>query len=266
MAVKAMNQIDIVDLTDGYSVLLSQESATVPGDKDGKAIASQNAFSVSVTALVGSGKVACTVTPTCPTGVTAGTPTTSDNVVTVPFSVANTLVNSGVIQLAVAITGTGVTITKTVGVAVAKTGASGQSQYTYIRYSANADGSNMTDTPSASTKYIGVYSGTASSCPAYTSFTWSKYMGDDGDDALVLHIESSAGTIFKNTQAATTLTAHVFKGGVELTAQQIAALGTVKWYKDGGSTPVGTGTTYSISAGDVTNRATFAAELDDGAA
>ena len=59
-------------------------------------------------------------------------------------------------------------------------GSNGQSYYTYIRYSANSDGSNMVTTPTSTTKYIGVYSGTSSTVPAYTAFTWSKYVGNDG--------------------------------------------------------------------------------------
>lgn len=261
--IKATNQIDVVDLTDGYSVLLSQESATVPGDKDGRALALANAFSVTVTALCGSERLACTVTPTCPAGVTAGTQTTSDLAVTIPFSVTTALSGAAVVSLAVTITAAGVTVMKTVGVAVARTGGDGQSYYTYVRYSANADGSDMVASPTDDTKYIGVYSGTSATVPGHGSFTWSKYMGDDGDDGIVLTIESSAGTIFKNTQAATTLTARVFQGGAELTAQQIAQLGTVRWYKDGGSTAVGTGTTFGISAGDVTNKATYVAQLEE---
>ncbi len=262
MAVKAVNQIDVVDLTDGYAVMLSADSATVPGNSSGAAIAATNAFSVSVTALCGSNVVACTVATTCSSGISAGTQSISSNVVTIPFSVTSSLVNTGTVQLAVTITDAGVTVNKTLGVAVAKTGTSGQSYYTYVRYSENSDGSNMTSTPSDSTMYIGVYSGTSSSVPAYTSFTWSKYMGDDGDDGIVLTIESSAGTIFKNTSAATTLTARVFLGGTELSTSEIAALGTVNWYKDGGSTAVGTGVTFGISAGDVTNKATYVAQLE----
>lgn len=261
--IKATNQIDVVDLTDGYSVLLSQESATVPGDKNGTAIAQANAFSVTVTALCGSEKVACTVTPTCPTGVTAGTQTTSDLAVTIPFSVTTALSGAAVVSLAVTITDAGVTVTKTVGVAVARTGGDGQSYYTYVRYSENADGSGMVSSPTASTKYIGVYSGTSATVPSYGSFTWSKYMGDDGDDGIVLTIESSAGTIFKNTQAATTLTARVFQGGTELSASDLTDLGwSIKWYKDGGATPVGTGKTFGISAGDVASKATYVAQLE----
>ena len=76
-------------------------------------------------------------------------------------------------------------------------------------------------------------------------------------------ITSSAGTIFKNASISTTLTAHVYKAGVELTSTQISSLGTIKWYKNGSSTAESTtGPTYSISAGNVTNKATFEARLE----
>lgn len=92
--------------------------------------------------------------------------------------------------------------------------------------------------------------------------------GDKGDtgaagaDALALVITSSAGVIFKNTSIATTLTAHVYKGGVEMTGTALTALGTIKWYKDGGTTAIATGQTYTISAGDVENKANFTAQLE----
>ena len=86
--------------------------------------------------------------------------------------------------------------------------------------------------------------------------------GDAGDDAITLVIESSAGFIFKNTQAVTTLTARVFKGGQEVTGSALTALGAIKWYKDGGSTAVGTGTTLQITAGTVTNHASYTANLE----
>lgn len=86
--------------------------------------------------------------------------------------------------------------------------------------------------------------------------------GKDGLDAITMAITSSGGTIFKNTAIATTLTAHVYKGGVEVTGSALSALGTIKWYKDGGTASVATGSTYTISAGDVTNKATFSAQLE----
>lgn len=86
--------------------------------------------------------------------------------------------------------------------------------------------------------------------------------GKDGLDAITMAITSSGGTIFKNTAIATTLTAHVYKGGVEVSGSALTSLGTVKWYKDGGTTAVATGSTYTISAGDVSNKATFSAQLE----
>lgn len=42
----------------------------------------------------------------------------------------------------------------------------------------------------------------------------------------------------------------------------VLTLGTIKWYKDGGTTAVATGTTYTIGAGDISNKATFSAQLE----
>lgn len=86
--------------------------------------------------------------------------------------------------------------------------------------------------------------------------------GTNGKDAITMAITSSGGTIFKNTAIATTLTAHVYKGGVEVTGSTLSSLGTIKWYKDGGTTAVATGSTYTIGAGDVSNKATFSAQLE----
>lgn len=86
--------------------------------------------------------------------------------------------------------------------------------------------------------------------------------GADGADAITMSVTSSNGTIFKNSAIATVLTAHVYKAGAELTDAEIAALGTIKWYKDGATTAVATGVTLTIDAGDVTNKATYIAQLE----
>lgn len=63
------------------------------------------------------------------------------------------------------------------------TGNNGQSSYTYIRYSEQSDGTGFVSTPTASTKYIGVYSGTSATAPTNkAAYTWSKYIGDNGKD------------------------------------------------------------------------------------
>lgn len=92
--------------------------------------------------------------------------------------------------------------------------------------------------------------------------------GDTGDtgaagaDAISLVVTSSAGTIFKNTNIATTLTAHVYKAGAEVTGSALTALGTIKWYKDGSSTAAATGQTLTITAGDVSNKVSYEARLE----
>lgn len=86
--------------------------------------------------------------------------------------------------------------------------------------------------------------------------------GQDGADALTLVITSSNGDIFKNTAIATTLTALVYKGGAEVTGSALTALGTIKWYKDGGMEAVATGQTLTITAGQVQTKATYIAQLE----
>lgn len=86
--------------------------------------------------------------------------------------------------------------------------------------------------------------------------------GANGADAVTLVITSSGGFIFKNTAIATTLTAHVYKAGTELTGSALTAQGTIKWYKDGGTTAIATGTTLNITAGAVANSANYTAQLE----
>lgn len=86
--------------------------------------------------------------------------------------------------------------------------------------------------------------------------------GINGADAITVVVTSSNGLIFKNSDIATTLTAHVYRGGTEITGTALSGLGSIKWYKDGGSTAVATGTTFSISAGDIDNKASYVAQLE----
>ena len=102
------------------------------------------------------------------------------------------------------------------------------------------------------------------------NFSWAKAKagaagsnGSNGAPAITLEISSSAGLVFKNTQVATVLTANVYQGGVQVTGAALTALGTVKWYKDGSSTATATGTTLTIAAGDVADRATYEARLEN---
>ena len=86
--------------------------------------------------------------------------------------------------------------------------------------------------------------------------------GTNGADALTLVVLSSNGNIFKNTNIATTLSAHVYKGGVEVTGSSLTALGTIKWYKDGSQAAVATGSNLTINPGDVNNYVNYTAQLE----
>lgn len=62
-------------------------------------------------------------------------------------------------------------------------GADGQTTYTWIAYSDNADGSGMYQVPTSSTKYIGIATNktTASESSNPADYTWSQFRGDDGE-------------------------------------------------------------------------------------
>lgn len=71
------------------------------------------------------------------------------------------------------------------------TGNSGNS--VFIRYSAYENGANMTENPTASTKYIGTYTGTKASTNP-TQYSWSKYTGDDGNSVFIRYSANADGS------------------------------------------------------------------------
>lgn len=213
MAIKSVDQISIVDVTDAYSVILTSETHAFPGTINA---AKAGSTTTQILALQGATQVACSVTVSeivKPAGVTVSSDSNATSP-TLTISVTTSVTTGGVIKIPVHIGD--VTITKEFTFTIAFTGETG------------AKGST----------------------------------GAAGADAITLSITSSNGTIFKNSAIETVLTAHVYKAGAELTAAQIAALGTVKWYKDGGETAVGTGVTLTIDAGDVSHKASYVAQLE----
>lgn len=155
-------------------------------------------------------------------------------------------------------------------------GTDGKTSYLHIAYANSADGSSgFSTTDSAGKLYIGQYTDFVSADSTdYKKYSWSKIkgetgaqgpQGDEGNpgaDALTLVITSSNGNIFKNTAIATTLTAHVYKAGAEVLGSALAALGTIKWYKDKGTNAVATGSALTINPGDVSNNASYTAQLE----
>lgn len=70
-------------------------------------------------------------------------------------------------------------------------GEDGKTTYTWIAYSDNADGADMYQIPTDSTKYIGiaVNKDTATESNAPADYTWSRFRGADGKDAVMFAIE-----------------------------------------------------------------------------
>ena len=78
-------------------------------------------------------------------------------------------------------------------------GTSGSSSYTWIRYSANEDGSNMTTIANEDTKYIGVAITDEDSAPTdHTRYSWALFKGSDGrgvERTEVSYQKSRSGTV-----------------------------------------------------------------------
>ena len=342
MAKKASNQVDLLDLTDGYSIIMTNDSYTFLGTET--SVNGTQTTSTQIMALCGAEQVACKIGAIeCPEGLSAvsdgKTPTP-----TVTITATSALKKTGSITIPVIIGE--ITVNKVFSFSIAFKGQNGQDgtsvtvKSTSVTYQISASGTTtptgegLTSVPNvpagqylwtktvvtysdgkSTTAYSVSRSGTngsngssitvtsqevtyqkgnsgttpptgewSSTIPATNpgEFLWTKTVvtysdgkytisysvsrngtnGTDGQDALNLVIESSAGTIFKNTAIATTLTAHVYKGGTEVIGGALSALGTIKWYKDGGSVPIATGSTFTVSAGDVSNKATYTAILE----
>lgn len=292
MAIKAADQVSIVDITDAYSILLTSESVTfVAGNSS--TLGTQQTATTTVVAYRGDTALVPTVgNITAPTGITVSKGTATTAGCTLTITAAATLASGGSIEIPVTVDGD-VTITKKFTFAIAFKGGTGGTGPTGVSmrnkgewssgtaYTAGTSGGTYIDVVTLDgASYMCKSGHTASSSNKPPNSTYWTLIaekgeqgiqgiqgipgpqGDAGDDAITLVITSSAGTIFKNASIATTLTAHVYQGGVEVTGSALTALGTIKWYKDGSSTAESTGVTKTISAGDVTNKVTYTAQLE----
>lgn len=339
MAIKASTQIDLIDLTDGYAVNLSNDNHTFQGTTN--AVNGTQTITSKITAMCGSNIVACTLgTISTPTGlsvvsdnkspeptitITATSALTTSGSFTIPVIIGDITVGK-VFSYAIAFKGSnGTSVTVSSNSTTYQTSTSGttvptgswvttvptvpKGQYLWTKvvvtysdgksttaYSVSyqpTNGSNGTSITISSTKtsYQASSSGTTPPTGTWSDspvagtagqYIWTRTVvtysdgksttsysisrngtnGTNGVDSYAISITSSAGTIFKNTEIATTLTAKVFKGATELTGSALTSAGTIKWYKDGSTTSTATGTTLTISAGDVTNHGSYIAQLE----
>ena len=184
-----------------------------------------------------------------------GRPTAQSLTVTVQAYKGADVMASSAVTIGTISTPTGVTASKsglTITLAIATTCTGGQ-----VSIPVTLDGEiEFTKTVSISISKTG-----ATGAKGDTGAT-----GAAGDDAILVTITSDNGTIFKNATGSTTLTAHVFVGGVEKTISSAGVvdggLGSIYWYKDG--TKVTTASkTLTIAASAVSSKMVVTAQLEE---
>ncbi|WP_305154447.1 phage tail protein, partial [uncultured Dubosiella sp.] len=72
--------------------------------------------------------------------------------------------------------------------------------------------------------------------------------GIAGKDAIIISYDSPNGLEFTESKKSLTITAKVFKGGIELTDAQVNALGAIKWYQVGVTAAIASGKTLTLTA------------------
>ena len=266
MAIKAGDQITIVDVTDAYSVILTSESYTFVGGTSG---ATSGNCVTEVVAFCGSNQITeVTVGDIiCPPGISASVDGSGTPKVTITFNITSTLSTSCEATIPVHVDG--IEINKKFSFAVAKSGTSVTVSSTSVTYQAGDSGTAKPtgewkdSVPSVVngqylwTKTVVTYSDGAKTEAYSVSYKGTNGTngkdGAAGADAITVTITTSNGTVFKNNTGSTVLTAHVYKGGVEQSitdAGVCGSLGSIKWYIGSGTQPTGwPKTSKTITAG-----------------
>lgn len=240
MAIKASNQVTLVDLTDAYTIVLTSEAHTFIGNTS--SVNGTQTTTTQIFAYLGDDQVTVQVGKiTGETGISAVSDGKSP-APTVTVTATSALTTGGVLNIPLTVNGD-IQITKQFSYAIAFKGTTG------------AQGPKGENGAKGETGATGPQGPQGPQGPKGAT-------GANGADAITLVVTSSAGTIFKNARISTTLTAHVYRAGVEVTGTALTNLGTIKWYKDGSNTAVAAGQTLTISAGSVDNKASYVAQLE----
>lgn len=288
MAIKAADQLTIIDVTDAYSVMLTSEAYTFVGGTGG--VASGQTCTTEAVAFCGTNQCASVnVTAAdivCPTGISAAVTNSGTSKVKITFTTTATI--SAACEATIPVVVDGITMNKKFSFAVAKAGTNGQNgtsvtvSSTSITYQVGTSGTTKptgewsTTIPTVGkgqylwTKTVVKYSDGKSTEAYSVSYQGTNGQngqnGTSGADAITVTITSSNGTIFKNNSGSTVLTAHVFKGAVEqsITDAGVVAgsLGTIKWYKGTSATAIATAKTLTVAATDVLNSQVYTCQLE----
>lgn len=243
MTIVASNSITVSNINDGtngnpgidaISVVMTNDNVTFPANALG-GVLSYDGSATSLSVTLGTTKLTPTSTnpPTldktyCVTSagtkINAGTKTvdTTNKVITYGSTsgMSSTKGDSAYITFTVLVRVNGVitTYTKVQNFSKSEQGVPGADSWTYIRYSANADGNGMVSLWNADTKYTGtLVTKSAIASSNYSDYTWTRNAGLDGLTTMateptnkmigmvwkytgVTNITASGATIQPNTQ------------------------------------------------------------------
>ena len=191
MAIKASNQISIVDVTDAYSVILTSEAYTFVGGTGGAASGS----TCSTQAVAYCGNAQCPNVSVdqekivCPAGISSSVTNNNTSAPTITFTLSATL--SSAAEATIPVVVDGITVNKKFSFAVAKTGSQG------------AAGTSVTVTKTEyayqlSTSGTTVPTGTwqtSPQAPTATQFAWTRTTTtfSDGKKAVTYTVGGKVG-------------------------------------------------------------------------
>lgn len=221
MAVKATNQITIVDITDAYNVILTSEAFTFVGNTSGAPAGLKCA--TQAVAYCGSNQCASVIVDSkniaCPTGISAVVEGNGTSAPTITFTTTATIANA--CEAVIPITVDDITINKKFSFAVAKTGATG------LKGDAGKGVKSTTVTYQASTSGTTVPTGTWNAdipTVAAGSYLWTR--------TVITYTDNTSSTSYSVGKMGST-----------------GATGTIgsQWYSGTGIT--GTSTTATVFSG-----------------
>lgn len=240
MAIKGQASQTVVDLTDGFSVSLSQDSAAWNGNTTN--LGTAQTVAVTVSAYQGSATASFTLGTCTRSDTTNCTASVSGSKVNITVAAAAT--SGGTVTIPVNITSNGsqITINKTFSYTIALKGQTGSQG---PKGDTGSTGPTGPQGPKGDT----------------------GAQGEEGDPAITVVV--TGDTVLRNNVGSTTLTASVYVGGAAATVNSSTgvvtyngnSIGTIKWY-EGTSTSGTAGGTHTVSASTVTNSLVVYAKLE----
>ena len=112
-------------------------------------------------------------------------------------------------------------------------GNDGRSSYVFIRYATDANGSNMTDSPSSTTTHIGICTVNTNVAPITpSSYIWSKFVGDNAKSIIL----NGSSQIFKvdssSAYSPTTITVTAQAINITIAKWEYSINGGASWLSD----------------------------------